>query len=289
MKHHEILVEQMSLAQAPRKHTSFGQRLVEFYKALEWKAELPTSIELLQPYRAEATMRCVEKFCTAFYTSNTKRLGCFGINPGRFGGGITGLSFTDPVVLRDVCGIQTPFAQKQELSATFVWSIIKEFSLPMKQAYQQVHNGCNTPSDELSEQAKDQSIPAGVFAFFHHIFLTALCPLGFVKHQPSGEVNYNFYDDPMLLEIARPFIAKSLRQQIALGLRQDVAVCFGSGKLLANFEAINREHHFFERIVALEHPRFIMQYRRGRLAEYRNKYLQTLRSCVAGVQDWQDL
>ncbi len=227
---------------------NFGQRLYSFYAALSLEASFPSGVQVMNPYQRPETLQCVRAFCERYYGDENQRVSIWGINPGRFGGGLTGLSFTDPVILRDVCGIETPFGTKQELSAEYVWSVIREFG--------------------------------GAERFFSSFFLTALCPLGFVQEKEQGKVNYNFYDDPQLFRAVKPFMIETMQQQLALGLRRDVAICFGAGKLQKAFEAINKEHSFFERIVALEHPRFIMQYRRKQLQDYRRKYCSTLENVL---------
>ncbi|MGQ0766596.1 MAG: hypothetical protein ACT4OZ_13125 [Gemmatimonadota bacterium] len=40
---------------------------------------------------------------------------------------------------------------------------------------------------------------------------------------------------------------------------------------------LNEQQKFFEELLALEHPRFIMQYRRKRLPEFLDRYESTLR------------
>ena len=225
--------------------STFGNRLYDFYTALRLETTLPSGIQAMNPYLNTATQECVRAFCATYYADNRERVSVWGINPGRFGGGLTGLSFTDPVILREVCGIANPLGTKRELSAEYVWSVIADYG--------------------------------GAERFFGDFFLTALCPLGFVQQRGKGEVNYNFYDDPALFQAVKPFMVSAMQQQIAMGLRREVAICFGTGKLQRAFEAINAEYGFFGRIVPLEHPRFIMQYRRKQLEDYRRKYQDTLR------------
>jgi Domain of unknown function (DUF4918) len=235
--------------------TSFGTRLSTFYASLYLETEFPSGIEVLNPYQNPPTMACVREFCQQFYhnaeTEDKERVSVWGINPGRFGSGLTGISFTDPVILREVCGIETDLGSHRELSAEYVWKVIEEYAGAGKQ---------------------------GAQWFFRHFFVTALCPLGFVKRMEKGVVNYNFYDDPALFQAVKPFMVKTMHEQCELGIRRDVAICFGTGKLFAAFEKLNTEHHFFKRILPLEHPRFIMQYRRKQLPDYIRKYVETLRS-----------
>ncbi|MBD1210491.1 MAG: DUF4918 family protein [Ignavibacteria bacterium] len=232
-------------------HTmTFGDRLYTFYTTLRLESPLPSGIEAMNPYLRPETQACVRAFCDKYFADKkSNRVSVWGINPGRFGGGLTGLSFTDPVILREICGIQNTLGTKHELSAEYVWSVIAEYG--------------------------------GAERFFGDFFLTALCPLGFVKQKEASEINYNFYDDKALFQAVKSFMVETMQQQIAMGLRQDVAICFGTGKLHSAFEAINAEYSFFERILPLEHPRFIMQYRRKEIAQYRQKYMDVL-SLVLG-------
>lgn len=227
---------------------TFGQRLHSFYTTLQLDVELPHGIHVMNPYLRSETLECVQAFCTQYYADNAKRVSIWGINPGRFGGGLTGLSFTDPVVLRDICGIANPLGTKTELSAEYVWSVIAEFG--------------------------------GAARFFSNFFLTALCPLGFVQTRENREVNYNFYDSSTLFQAVKPFIVATMQQQLSLGIRRDIALCLGTGKLQQAFESINTEYGFFGQIIALEHPRFIMQYRRKYLHEYRQKYCEVLTKTI---------
>ncbi|HTM68098.1 MAG TPA: DUF4918 domain-containing protein, partial [Candidatus Binatia bacterium] len=84
---------------------------------------------------------------------------------------------------------------------------------------------------ELSSTFVYQVVEAmgGAKQFYKDFFLTATCPLGFTKHG----VNYNFYDHPDLQRDVTPFIVRSLKAQIAMGGRSDVAVVLGTGKLMA--------------------------------------------------------
>ncbi len=237
--------------------STFGANLAAFYEQLDLHVELPSGIEAMNPYRNPETMRCVRQFCEKYFNDNTKRISIWGINPGRFGGGVTGLSFTDPVILRDVCGIETHLGTHKELSAEYVWGVVQKYQ-------------------EESKVASKQ----GAEPFFQRFFLTALCPLGFTKAQGGSVVNYNFYDDKELHKAVLPFMVSTMQQQCALGLHSSVAICFGTGKLQQAFERINAEHHFFERILPLEHPRFIMQYRRKQLHSYEEKYLTTFQEAL---------
>jgi hypothetical protein len=85
-------------------------------------------------------------------------------------------------------------------------------------------------------------------------------------------VNCNYYDSPELFSAVQPFIVETMTRQIACGARQDVAIVLGSGKNKKVFSRLNKEHGWFKELYFLEHPRFIMQYRRKYVQEYLEKY-----------------
>ena len=87
-------------------------------------------------------------------------------------------------------------------------------------------------------------------------------------------LNFNYYDDPRLLARLKPFIVRAIEQQLEFGARRKAAIVLGTGDNYRFLTALNDEYQFFHRLLALDHPRFIMQYRRKRLAEYRRRYLE---------------
>lgn len=201
---------------------------------------MPGVVDVMNPYVDGRARRYVRAFCEKYFSDNTARVLVFGINPGRFGAGITGLTFTDPVALADICGIDNDLPRRRELSSIFIYDFIEKFG--------------------------------GVRRFYRDFFLTAVSPLGFTR---DGK-NLNYYDDPALARAVTPFIVTSIAQQIALGCRRDHAVVIGLGDNQRFLRELNEKHGFFEAIHALEHPRWIMQYKRKRVASYLRKYREVL-------------
>jgi len=62
-------------------------------------------------------MLLVEQFFLQFFNDKYPRSFIFGINSGRFGAGITGISFTDPGNLEEKCGIKNDLDKKHEKAA----------------------------------------------------------------------------------------------------------------------------------------------------------------------------
>jgi hypothetical protein len=219
---------------------AFAEMIINFYRSLE-PPPLPKGIEILFPQENKEVMKVVETFFCKFYNDTNPRHLIFGINPGRFGAGTTGINFTAPKQLKEFCGIDHSFKSQTELSAEFIYESI--------QAY------------------------GGVEKFYANYFVTSVSPLGFLKNG----LNLNYYDDKKLQTIATPFIINSIQKQISLGFKTDFCICIGGDKNLKFFSALNQEYEFFDEIVPLPHPRFIMQYRRKQKESYVHQYLLALR------------
>jgi hypothetical protein len=215
---------------------TFADKALSFYGGLRPPAGLPAGVEMLNPYVLPEVRGYMEAFLEKYFSDAWERIFVFGINPGRFGAGLTGVTFTDPLALADYCGIPNDLDRRRELSSEFVYRFIEEWG--------------------------------GAEKFYADFFLTAVSPLGFTREG----VNYNYYDDRVLLDALRPFIHRTLAAQLDIGARRDAAIVLGTGKNMAFFEELNREHGFFRKLIPLEHPRFIMQYRRKRIGEYVEKY-----------------
>src|SRR3954470_7299770 len=71
-----------------------SSELINFYSSLRIGCELPEGVELLHPQANEAVMKAVSDFLNRYYSDQYPRQLLFGINPGRFGAGTTGINFT---------------------------------------------------------------------------------------------------------------------------------------------------------------------------------------------------
>ena len=120
----------------------------------------------------------------------------------------------------------------------------------------------------------------GTEAFYKKLYINSVCPLGFTSMKETGkEVNYNYYDSQELFDAVHGFIHKSIRRQIGFGVYTETAFCFGTGKNEKFLRQLNETHQYFGRIIPLEHPRFIMQYK----AKEKNRYIDKYLSAFAGV------
>ncbi|MCB0773466.1 MAG: DUF4918 family protein [Flavobacteriales bacterium] len=217
------------------------------------RARLPKHIGVLDPFHGEnaAQVRSmVDTFHRRFYADERPRMLMLGINPGRFGAGSTGICFTDTKRCEADLGIPVQGLRTHEPSSDFFYRVVRA--------------------------------AGGPEAFYGQVYVQALCPLGFTKKGPQGTpVNLNYYDDGALQAAVAPLMAAWVGRLIATGMRTDLACCIGTGKNFAFFSKLNEEHGFFRRIIPLEHPRFVMQYRYKRLEEYIGKYLAALEEAAA--------
>lgn len=227
---------------------TFADRIIEFNRKVEFRGSLPEGISIMNPFRGgdDYILDVSSAFYRKYYNDNRSRRLILGINPGRFGAGFTGVPFTDTKRLTGECGIDYTGRQTHEPSSVFVYEVIKEYGGPGK--------------------------------FYSDFYINSVCPLGFTQTGVSGrEKNYNYYDRPDLTEAVTDFIKWNIREQIALGVSTEVCWCLGTGKNEKFLRSLNRAHGFFGEIVALEHPRFIMQYRSASRTDYVKKYISLFR------------
>jgi hypothetical protein len=220
---------------------TWTEHLLSFYKNLQPPKALPNDIEWLYPQRQEGVMDIVSEFLNKYYADDAPRKLFLGINPGRFGAGVTGVNFTAPKQLKEDCSIDHPFKNQTELSAEFIYEMIHAYG--------------------------------GVKEFYEHFFIGSVCPLGFVQH---GK-NINYYDDKELIKTVQPFIIQSINDLISYRVDRSVCFCIGGEKNYKYLSSLNGQHQWFEKIIALPHPRFIMQYRRKQKEQFVQQYLQAIK------------
>lgn len=74
----------------------------------------------------------------------------------------------------------------------------------------------------------------------------------------------------------KPFIIKTLKEQTNFGVDRDVCYSLGSGKNYKYLKDLNKELNLFKRILPLDHPRYIMQYKTKQKDEYIKKFVDIL-------------
>ncbi|QEC68397.1 DUF4918 family protein [Panacibacter ginsenosidivorans] len=204
---------------------TFAENILDFLFDLELPFKLPNKIEVLDAHKLPEVHAACKIFYEKFYTDHNERYLLIGINPGRFGGGVTGIPFTDPVRLQNDCGIENNFQKKQELSSVFIYDMINAYG--------------------------------GTQKFYSKFYISAVSPLGFVR---AGK-NLNYYDDKVLQQRIEPFVIDCMEKQIVFGIKRNICFCIGEGENFKYLKKLNEKHAWFDEIKALSHPRFVMQYK----------------------------
>jgi Domain of unknown function (DUF4918) len=222
---------------------TFADKIIAFNQSLAFTGVLPDGIRIMNPFQENPNVLDISStFYKKYYSDNQPRHLILGINPGRLGAGLTGVPFTDPKRLKQKCGIIYEGVLAHEPSSVFVYEVIEAYG--------------------------------GIERFYQDFYINSPCPLGFTKLQDNGkEVNYNYYDSKALTDSVYDFMLESMDKHLALGVKTDVAYCFGAGQNFKFLNQLNKEKKYFQRLIPLDHPRFVMQYKSKDKQLYINKYL----------------
>ena len=184
-------------------------------------------------------------FYQTFYDDHNPRKFIIGINPSRHGAGVTGVPFTDTKRLENDCGIRMHSAHTHEVSSVFVYDMISEYG--------------------------------GVKDFYKDYYINSPFPLAIVRKTAQGTwLNANYYDDNELFRMTKDYMIETLKKHIALGL--DTSEVYVLGKKNASFlEKLNKEASLFKKMVVLEHPRYIQQYKSKEKQLYIDKFITLLK------------
>jgi len=218
----------------------FSSQVLKYYKNLKPSWKLPEGIELIFPFSNDGVFDIMNQFYTKYYHDTDKRCMLFGINPGRLGAGMTGVPFTDPIRLENKCRITNSIKKRQELSSVFIYDMISKFK--------------------------------SVEDFYSKIYITSICPLGFTK---DGK-NYNYYDSKVLYESVEKEIVKAIQEQLKFNCRSDKAFSLGKGKNFKVLQKLNAKYNWFDEVVPLPHPRWVMQYKLKTKELYLDEYVNKL-------------
>jgi hypothetical protein len=223
--------------------TTFADKIIEFNRSVDFKGELPNGINIMNPFKGnDDIMSISSSFYKKYYNDNHPRHLILGINPGRFGAGVTGIPFTDTKRLTNECGLNYSGKETHEPSSVFVYEVIAAYG--------------------------------GADKFYNDFYINSISPLGFTISDAQGkEKNYNYYDSAELTKAVFPFMVENIQKQLAFGVERDICFCFGTGKNEKFLRQLNDKMEFFKTIIALEHPRFVMQYKAKSKQQYIDKYI----------------
>lgn len=229
---------------------SFAEKVMQYNNNLsEVNLNLPHGFKIVNPF-AEGNHEQIQKITSTFYkkyyNDNQTRYLILGSSPARRGTAITGVPFEDAEHLQKETGILVDNFHINKSSSNFLYDVIERYG--------------------------------GTTKFYSNFYLNFVCPLGIVKMSSKGnEINCNFYDRKDLQASLYDFIVDSIRTIIDFGIDTSVCFCIGSGNNYLVLNEINKKYNFFNKIIPLEHPRYIMQYNSCDKEKFLNKYLEALK------------
>ena len=223
-----------------------NKKIIDYYKWLSLQnIELFDKYKIVNPYKQERIIKVVEVFYNKYFDDNHNRYLILGASPARRGTSATGIPFEDEEHIYKLTGESINNFYINKNSSNFLYDVMENYG--------------------------------GIDKFYSDFFLEFVCPLGIVNiNNKNNEVNVNYYENRKLQSYLNDFIKKSLDELIKIGINREVCYCIGSGENYQYLLKLNEENHYFKRIVALEHPRYIMQYNKDKTAFYMNKYLNEL-------------
>lgn len=230
------------------KQENFADKVLKFNDELaNIVLNLPENYCINNPFNSENKEKIKEMtsaFYKKYYNDSNKRFLILGSSPARRGTSVTGIPFEDATHLYKITGIKIDDFYINKSSSDFLYKVIDEY-------------GCEK--------------------FYKDFFMSFVCPLGIVKVNPNGnEVNCNYYENKKIENSLYDFIVDSLRKQISFGIDTSICYCIGSGENFKFLTKVNEQYHFFDKIVPLEHPRFVMQYNSKDKDKYLSKYVNAL-------------
>lgn len=210
--------------------------------------DLPENYNIVNPFNGKNKDKIEEitkVFYKKYYNDTNKRILVLGSSPARRGTSLTGVPFEDASHLYEITGISIDDFYIKKSNSDFLYEVMDKYG--------------------------------GVEKFYKDFYLSFICPLGIEKLNNKGNyVNRNYYENKKLENSLYNFIIDSIKRQISFGIDTSVVYCIGSGENYKFLTKINEEYKFFDKIIPLEHPRFIMQYNSKDKDKYISKYLEAL-------------
>lgn len=231
------------------KEITFAQKVLQFDNNLsKISLDLPNGFKVINPFNGESkeqVRRITTAFYEKFYNDNNKRRIILGSSPARRGTAVTGVPYEDATHLQKETGIFIDNFYINKSSSNFLYEVIDKYG------------GCEK--------------------FYNDFYMNFVCPLGIVRTNSKGnDVNCNYYENKRLQDSLTSFIVSSIQYQMKFNIDTSICYCIGSGENYNFLSKINEKYSFFESIIPLEHPRFIMQYNSKHKDIFIEKYLKAL-------------
>ncbi len=181
------------------------------------------------------------EFHKKYVEPNSPKIVICGINPGRNGAGLTGIPFIDFESLSNM--LPDINKKDREQSANFFFSVIQQF---------------------------------GIETFYKYFYVTNISWFGFSRIDKSKNVNY--YEKDISTEIAICLIDKFVEEMDLINPDYIIPL---SKTVLYELESLKNQQKIRAEIgTCLNHPSWIVTYRRKDVITWRQKYVDTLSKYV---------
>ena len=234
-----------------KEELTFSQQVLQFNNNLSRiSLNLPNGFKIINPFNGESKeeiKKITTSFYSKFYNDSHKRRMILGSSPARRGTAVTGVPYEDAQHLQAETGIFIDNFHINKSSSNFLYEVIEKYG------------GCEK--------------------FYNDFYMNFICPLGIVRINSKGnEVNCNYYENKRVQDTLYSFIINSIKEQLNFNIDTSICYCIGSGENYKFLSKINEQYDFFQSIIPLEHPRFIMQYNSVNKDLFIKKYLNALNS-----------
>jgi len=223
-----------------QQENTFAERVLNFYENNPGWAS--GDMVITSPWTEPDRRNAITEFYQKFFSDNQSRTYVLGINPGRFNATSTGIPYTDGQALECTYGIANPFSKSREMVATFIEKVVIAYG--------------------------------GSEAFYSEHYAGAVFPFEVLVR---GE--YRNYYEADVWENLRSAILDCLKKMAGFGSNRRVVI-LGSADNKRYFDELNAEVGLFEVAGVLDHPRYIMQYKRDHVDDYVASYVDVLRSAA---------
>ncbi len=220
-----------------------SDKIIAFKKSLPTKMNLTDAVEVMNPYgEGSAGLKATTAFYKKYFNDNNTRQIIFNNSPSRLGAGHTGIELTDTKNLEAYCSITFDGSSTYEISSVFFYHMIEEYG--------------------------------DVAKFYDHFYVGAISPICLTQMSAHHNVvNAVYYETPQLEKELTPYIEQWIPAQLEFNIDTEVAYILGASKNLDFITKLNDKHHWFKKLVSLEHPRYIQEYKQKELQTYIDKYL----------------
>lgn len=220
------------------KSVTIRKSVIKFYRSFTPPPGLSSDVELINPYDNEERREAIEQYYAKYFDDEDARIHILGINPSRMHPTATGVNYTDGFALAEYCGIENNFSKNRELTSDFFYRVI--------------------------------NVMGGASEFFGRVFPWAMMPVTVTK-----KGNYANYYSNDVVEDLKHLVEENVKWTSRLPSSGRLVI-LGTGENQKFFESMRGSPFGYNDVRVVPHPRWIMQYNRGKVGKFIEQYQDAL-------------